>query len=318
MQKENQPKDRPSGDTGCPGSLSWSTLSLSSSSATKYSHKRTLSLSHNSTGTSSAQIRKKISEWECRNVALPRMSLCLDKRPGGGSEGCPSLLSSPCSEKAFDFKAMRRMSTAYSECSYPETEEEDGASDRECSRRFQRREGQKTFQRPLYPRTEASAVLNRIQKIERALKESPSTPPRYLSNCYSVEHPRQKSRPRDSDSTCDSKRSSICSVATEPDATHPGSEKLARIRHRFSMASFRSDSPDLPCAQGSPGSPGPPGPPGAPVNPLPKPKRTFEYDANRSHKNSSPSNGVSSNPDTRVPPDTARTPEHFFKRTADR
>lgn len=312
-QKENQLKDGPpGGDTVCPGPLNWSTLSLTSSS-TKYIHKRTLSLSHNSTGTSSATIRKKIAEWECRKVALPRMSLCLDKRPGGGSEGCPSLLSSPCSEKAFDFKSMRRMSTAFSECSYPETEEEDGTSDRECGGRFQKREGQKTFLRTLYPRKETSAVLNRIQKIEQALKESPSAPPKYLSNCYGLDKSRQKSftissRHEDLDSTCDSKRSSICSVATEPD-TYPGSEKLSKVRQRFSVASFVSESPQVPCAQG---------PPGTPVNPLPKPKRTFEYDANRSHKDSSPSNGILPSPNTRVTVATVKTPESSFKRTTDR
>lgn len=315
-QKENQSKDIPTGeDTVCPGPLSWSTLSLSSSSA-KYGHKLALSLSRNGTGTSSAIIRKKISEWECRNVALPRMSLCLDKRPGGGSEGCPSLLSSPCSEKAFDFKSMRRMSTAFSECSYPETEEEDGTSDRECSTRFQKSEGQKTFLRTHYPRKETSAVLNRIQKIEQALKESPSAPPTYLSNCYGLDKSRQKSFTMSSlrgnlDSTCDSKRSSICSVATEP-GTYPGSEKLSKLRQRFSVASFMSESPEPHCTQG------PPGPPGPPVNPLPKPKRTFEYDANRSHKDSLPSNGIPPNPDTRVPQPTVKTPEISFKRTPDR
>lgn len=321
-QKENPLKDRPSGgDTVCPGPLSWSTLSLTSSSST-YGHKRTLPLGRNGTGPSAAAIRKKISEWECRNVALPRMSLCLDKRAGGGSEGCPSLLSSPCSEKAFDFKSMRRMSTAYSECSYPETEEEDGTSDRECSGRFQKREGQKTFVRTLYPRKETSAVLNRIQKIEQALKESPSAPPKYLSNCYGLDKSRQKSftissRHEDLDSTCDSKRSSICSVATEPDA-YPGSEKLSKFRQRFSVASFMSEGPEPSCAPGPPGPQATPATPGPPVNPLPKPKRTFEYDANRSHRDSSPSNGILPNPDTRVPPATVKTPVSSFKRTPDR
>ncbi|KAI5614641.1 suppression of tumorigenicity 5 protein [Silurus asotus] len=312
-QKGNQLKDSPSG--ACPGTFSKSTLSLisASSSSAKYGHKRTLSLSRNGPGTSSATIRRKITEWECRNVSLPRMSLCLDKRPGGGSEGCPSFLSSPCNEQAFDFKSMRRMSAAFSECSYPETEEEDGASDRECSGRFQKREGPKSFHRALYPRKETSAVLNRIQKIEQALKESPSTPPKYLSNCYGLDKSRQKSftissRHEDLDSTCDSKRSSICSVATEPD-TYPGSEKLSKIRQRFSIASFMSESSQHPCA---------PGPPGPPVNPLPKPKRTFEYDANRSHKDSSPSNGIHPNSDTHITPPTVNTSESSFKRTPDR
>lgn len=312
-QKENEPKEKPSG--GDPGPLHWSTLSLASSSA-KYAHRRTLSLSHNGTGTSSDTIRKKISEWECRNMSLPKMSLCLDKRSGGGSEGCPSLLSSPCSDKTFECKSTRRMSAAFSECSYPETEEEDGTSDRECSGRMQKREGQKTFVRTLYPRKEPSAVLNRIQKIEQALKDSPSPPPKYLSNCYGLDKSRKSftisSRHEDLDSTCDSKRSSICSVATEPDA-YPSSEKLSKFRQRFSVASFMSETAELPCAQG------PPGPPGVtPVNPLPKPKRTFEYDANRSPKDSSPSNGIPPNPNTRGPSAALKTPEGSFKRIHER
>ncbi|KAI4889266.1 hypothetical protein NFI96_013531, partial [Prochilodus magdalenae] len=301
-QKENQPQvGSPVGDGLCPGPLSWSTLSLASS--TNHGHKRTLSLSHTGSGASSVTIREKISDWECRKVAQPRMSICLEKRPGGGSEGCPSLLSSPCSEKTFDFKGMRRMSTAFSECSYPETEEEEGASDRECLRQFQRREREKRpakaetglFLRTLTARKETSAVLNRIQKIEQALKESPSpAPPSYLSNCYGPDKSRKSftiGGMEDLDSTCGSKRSSICSVATEPD-TCPESEKLSKFRQRFSVSSFRSESLELPSAQGVPGTP---------VNPVPKPKRTFEYDANRNHKDSLPSNGLPLNSETTTP-----------------
>uniref|UniRef100_A0A8C7WAE8 DENN domain containing 2B n=1 Tax=Oncorhynchus mykiss TaxID=8022 RepID=A0A8C7WAE8_ONCMY len=272
------------------GPLSWSTLSLGPSS--NHSHKRTLSLSRPVSGASSVAIRKKISEWECRRVALPRMSLCLEKRPVGervgGSEGCPSLLSSPCSEKTFDFKSIRRMSKAFSECSYPETEEEEAASDRECLGRFQKRPGKTDssalFLSSLSTRKETSAVLNRIQKIEKVLKESPSQPPRYLSNCYAPDKTRQKcvmiGGVEDLDSRGTSKRSSICSVVTEPDAL-PASDKLSR--QRFSVSSTRSEteSPEPPCQQT---------PEGMPVNPLPKPKRTFEYDAN--HKGTSPSNGL--------------------------
>uniref|UniRef100_A0A8C7WCS6 DENN domain containing 2B n=1 Tax=Oncorhynchus mykiss TaxID=8022 RepID=A0A8C7WCS6_ONCMY len=281
---------KPSGGAQVGGPLSWSTLSLGPSS--NHSHKRTLSLSRPVSGASSVAIRKKISEWECRRVALPRMSLCLEKRPVGervgGSEGCPSLLSSPCSEKTFDFKSIRRMSKAFSECSYPETEEEEAASDRECLGRFQKRPGKTDssalFLSSLSTRKETSAVLNRIQKIEKVLKESPSQPPRYLSNCYAPDKTRQKcvmiGGVEDLDSRGTSKRSSICSVVTEPDAL-PASDKLSR--QRFSVSSTRSEteSPEPPCQQT---------PEGMPVNPLPKPKRTFEYDAN--HKGTSPSNGL--------------------------
>ncbi|XP_066503395.1 suppression of tumorigenicity 5 protein [Hoplias malabaricus] len=314
-QKENQPQEgSPAGDGLCPGPLSWSTLSLASS--TNHGHRRTLSLSHTGIGTSSAAIRKKISEWECRKVAQPRMSLCLEKRPGGGSEGCPSLLSSPCSEKTFDFKGVRRMSTAFSECSYPETEEEEGASDRECLRQFQKREREKRpsktessgiFLRSVSARKETSAVLNRIQKIEQALKESPSpSPPQYLNNCYGVDKARQKSFTiggmEDLDSTCGSKRSSICSVATEPD-TCPGSEKLSKLRARFSVTSIRSENLELSPAQGPP-----------------KPKRTFEYDANRNHKDSSPSNGLPANLENTSPTiaHNPKTDGRFAKRSQDR
>lgn len=303
-QKENQPQDGPSaGDGLCAGPLSWSTLSLVSP-ATNHGHKRTLSLSLAGSGAPSATIRKKISEWECRKEARPRMSLCLEKRPGGGSEGCPSLLPSPCSDKTFDFKSVRRMSTAFSECSYPETEEEDGTSDRECLRQFQKREREKRllknepgiFLRNPSARKETSAVLNRIQKIEQALKDSPSpAPPQYLNNCYGLDKHRHKPFTiggiDDLDSTCGSKRSSICSIATEPD-TCLASEKLVKFRQRFSVSSIRSENLELPPA---------PGTPGTPVNPLPKPKRTFEYDANRNHKDSMPSNGLPLSSDSTTP-----------------
>lgn len=284
--------------------LSWSTLSLGPSS--NQSHKRTLSLTRSVAGVPPATIRKKISEWECRRVALPRMSLCLDKRGGervGGSEGCPSLLSSPCSEKTFDFKGVRRMSTAFSECSYTETEEEEGVSD--GVGRFQKRIGKSessgTFVRSLSARKETSAVLNRIQKIEQALKENPSpSPPRYLSNCYAPDKTRQKSfmLGDDLDSTCTSKRSSICSVATEPDAVLV-SDKLSKLRQRFSVSSARSESPEPPSQQT---------PVGTPVNPLPKPKRTFEYDAKGDQKGVLSSNGLPPNRASESPPPLPSTP----------
>ncbi|KAM6979868.1 DENN domain-containing protein 2B isoform 1-T2 [Aplochiton taeniatus] len=297
---ESRKQEGPAGsDVLSAGPLSWSTLSLGPSS-NRLGHKRTLSLSRNLTGTpSSVAIRKKISEWECRRVALPRMSLCLEKRPGaerggvgGGGEGCPSLLSSPCSEKTFDFKGVRRMSTAFSECSYPETEEEEAASDKEGLGRFQKRLGSKAdssaiFLRSLSARKETSAVLNRIQKIEQVLKDSPGkAPPQYLSNSYAPDKNRQKSFMiggfDDLDSTCTSKRSSICSVATEPDAS-PAAGKLGKLRKRFSVSSVRSESPE-PSAALTPAA--------VPVNPLPKPKRTFEYDANRNVKGTPPANGL--------------------------
>ncbi|XP_041916691.1 suppression of tumorigenicity 5 protein isoform X1 [Alosa sapidissima] len=305
------------------GPLSWSTLSLGPSSSTSFSaaanngHKRTFSLSRTSgVGPYSATIRKKISEWECRRVSLPRMSLCLDKRPGGGGErvgggGGDGLPPSPCSEKSFDFKGGRRMSTAFSECSYPETEEDEVlTSDRESVGRFQKKlgktEGSGVLLRSLTARKETSAVLNRIQKIEQALKDSPTpSPPQYLSNCYGLDKGRHKSFTigglEDLDSACGSKRSSICSIATEPDLA-PASDRLSKLRQRFSMCSARSESPEPPAA-----SPG-----GTPVNPLPKPRRTFEYDANRNHKGATPSNGLP--PTCESPPPLPSTPAPSLSR----
>lgn len=290
--------------------LSWSTLSLGSSSS--QSHKRTLSLPRSAAGVPPTTIRKKISEWECRRVSLPKMSLCLDKRVGervDGSEGCPSLLSSPCSEKNFDFKGVRRMSTAFSECSY--TEEEEAVSDRDGVGRFQKRTGKSetsgSFARSMSARKETSAVLNRIQKIEQSLKDNPSLPPpRYLNNCYAPDKTKQRSFVigDDFDSTCASKRSSICSVATEPDS---GSvpDKLSKLRQRFSMNSTRSESPEPPSSQT---------PVGTPINPLPKPKRTFEYDAKGDQK-LLPANGLPPNRGSESPPPLPSTPAPSVTRT---
>lgn len=312
-QKEKQ-GDLSPGDGHNGRSLSWSTLSLGPSP--NQGHKRTLSLTRSVVGVPPATIRKKISEWECRRVSLPRMSLCLDKRGGervGGSEGCPSLLSSPCSEKTFDFKGVRRMSTAFSECSYTETEEEEGVPERDGLGRFQKRinktESSGTFVRSLSARKETSAVLNRIQKIEQALKDSPNPlPPRYLSNCYAPDKTRQKSFliGDDLDSTCTSKRSSICSVATEPD-TVLVSDKLSKLRQRFSVSSARSESPEPPSQQT---------PVGTPVNPLPKPKRTFEYDAKRDQKGVLPANGLPPDITSESPPPLPSTPAPGMTRMA--
>uniref|UniRef100_A0A673D046 UDENN domain-containing protein n=1 Tax=Sphaeramia orbicularis TaxID=375764 RepID=A0A673D046_9TELE len=305
--KEKQSGDLCSGDRLNGRPLSWSTLSLGPPS--NQGHKRTLSVTRSVTSAPPTAIRKKISEWECRRVALPRMSLCLDKRAGGervgGSEGCPSVLSSPCSEKNFDFKGVRRMSTAFSECSYTETEEDERVSDKDGIGRFQKRisklESSGTFVRSLSARKETSAVLNRIQKIEQALKENPTTPPpRYLNNCYAPDKTRQKSFVvgEDFDSTCTSKRSSICSVATEPDALLV-SDKLSKLRQRFSVSSTRSESPEPPCPQTTVGTP---------VNPLPKPKRTFEYDAKQDQKGVLPANGLPPDRASESPPPLPSTP----------
>uniref|UniRef100_A0A8C6KKR0 DENN domain containing 2B n=1 Tax=Nothobranchius furzeri TaxID=105023 RepID=A0A8C6KKR0_NOTFU len=313
-QEQEKQGDIPAGEGRNGRPLSHSTVSLGP--LPNQGHKRTLSPAHSGVGVPPTTIRKKISEWECRRVSLPRMSLCLDKRGGdcvGGSEGCPSLLSSPCSEKAFDFKGVRRMSTAFSDCSFAGIEDEEAVSDKDGLGRFQKRkaktESSGTFVRSLSARKETSAVLNRIQKIEQALKENPSpSPPRYLSSCYAPDKMRQKvfMIGDDLDSTCTSKRSSICSVATEPD-TVLVPDKLSKLRQRFSMSSARSESPEPPSQQ----SPG-----GVQVNPLPKPKRTFEYDAKRDQKGASPTNGLPPDRSSESPPPLPSTPAPSMTQTA--
>ncbi|KAM9764655.1 DENN domain-containing protein 2B isoform 2-T2 [Menidia menidia] len=315
VQETKEKQEDPPAAKGLNGRpLSWSTLSLGPSS--NQGHKRTLSLTHSGAGVPPTTIRKKISEWECKRVSLPRMNLCVEKRGVecvGGSEGCPSLLSSPCSEKTFDFKGVRRMSTAFSDCSFAATDEEEGVSERDGLGRFQKRkgktEGSGAFVRSLSARKETSAVLNRIQKIEQALKENPSPPPpRYLSNCYAADKTRQRSFVigDDLDSTCASKRSSICSVATEPD-TVLVPDKLSKLRQRFSVSSTRSESPEPQSQHTSVG---------ITVNPLPKPKRTFEYDAKRDQKGGLPANGLHPDRTSESPPPLPSTPAPSMSRTA--
>ncbi|RXM27165.1 Suppression of tumorigenicity 5 protein [Acipenser ruthenus] len=299
-QKENHQEDLAS-DGVSSNQLGWSTLSLGPAS-----NHRSLSLSRSSVCSQSLGIRKKISEWECRKATPARMSLCLDKRLLGdrvGSEVCPSLLPSPCSEKTFDFKGIRKMSRTFSECSYPETEEEE-ALDKEPLPRFEKRlskiEPASAFLRS-NSRKETSAVLNRIQKIEQALKDSPSRgPPQFLSNCYGTDKVRKKSftigSPDDAGSVCNSKRGSFSSVVTEPDST-PGTDKVSKMKQRFSVSSESSYCPELL----------PENPDNISVNPVPKPKRTFEYEADSNHK-STPSNGLSPTPASASPPPLPSTP----------
>ncbi|MGH0134003.1 UNVERIFIED_CONTAM: hypothetical protein FKN15_053773 [Acipenser sinensis] len=299
-QKENH-QEGPASDGVSSNQLGWSTLCLGPAS-----NHRSLSLSRSSVCSQSLGIRKKISEWECRKATPARMSLCLDKRPLGdrvGNEVCPSLLSSPCSEKTFDFKGVRRMSRTFSECSYPETEEEE-ALDKEPLPRFEKRlskiEPVSAFLHS-NSRKETSAVLNRIQKIEQALKDSPSQgPPQFLSNCYGADKVRNNSftigSPDDAGSVCNSIRGSFSSVVTEPDST-PGTDKVSKMKQRFSVSSESSYCPELL----------PENPDNTSVNPVPKPKRTFEYEADSNHK-SMPSNGLSPTPASASPPPLPSTP----------
>ncbi|XP_068116436.1 DENN domain-containing protein 2B isoform X2 [Hyperolius riggenbachi] len=237
-------------------------------------------------------IRRKISEWECRRDPSPRLSLFVDKVDPGErstSEGCPSILASPCSEKTFDFKGYRRMSRTFSDCSYPETEEE--TSEHESLRSFDRRssrsEPANAFVRS-HARKESSAVLNRIQKIEQALKENPSMP-RLPSSCFSVDLGRKWSI---TSGTLDSLTDKPGTVNTVTEQEHVN-DKNAKNKQGTTVNSGGSPtSPDSPANE---------------VNPVPKPKRTFEYEADKSHRNN-PNNGLPLSPSPVSPPPLPSTP----------
>ncbi|XP_053835488.1 DENN domain-containing protein 2B isoform X2 [Vidua macroura] len=279
--------------------LTCSTLSLGT--ATKL---RTLSSSRVSVRSQALDIRQKITEWECRRELSPRTSVCVDKRDAGersGSESCPSVLTSPCSDKTFDFKGLRRMSRTFSECSYPETEEEE-LLDRDSCRRFEKRPGRSeppsaTFLKG-HVRKESSAVLNRIQKIEQALKEQSGRGlPQLPSSCYSVEKGRKKSGTLTvveglSETLSDSKGRGVI-LGSEPE-TSPEAEKCSKTKQGVTA---NSAGPKV-LLESMPNSA---------VNPVPKPKRTFEYEADKSHK-SKPSNGLPPSPTPTAPPPLPSTP----------
>ncbi|XP_064571124.1 DENN domain-containing protein 2B isoform X1 [Zonotrichia leucophrys gambelii] len=279
--------------------LTRSTLSLST--ATKL---RTLSTSRVCVRSQTLDIRQKITEWECRRELSPRASVCMDKRDAGersGSESCPSVLTSPCSDKTFDFKGFRRMSRTFSECSYPETEEEE-LLDRDSCHRFEKRLGRSeppsaTFLKS-HVRKESSAVLNRIQKIEQALKEQSGRGlPQLPSSCYSVDKGRKKSVTLAaveglSETPSDSKGGGV-TLGSEPESP-PEAEKSSKTKQGVA-ASSAGPRALLDSA------------PNSAVNPVPKPKRTFEYEADKSHK-SKPSNGLPPSPTAAAPPPLPSTP----------
>ncbi|XP_030056882.1 DENN domain-containing protein 2B isoform X2 [Microcaecilia unicolor] len=293
-QKENLQEPRDGAViSNCP--FARSTLSLGTAA-----NLQNFSLSRASVRSRVLGIKQKISEWECRNETAPRMSLCMDKGDLGdrfGSEGCPSILPSPCSEKAFDFKGYRRMSRTFSDCSYPETEEEE-VLDRDSCHRFERRASRSdpasVFIKGHSRKESSSAVLNRIQKIEQALKENPGQGlPQLPSSCYSVDTGRKRSI---TSGTLDTPNEDVrnspggtIGLWGEPD-TPPVSGKAIQ------GATSNSGSPKLLSEN----------PSDTAVNPVPKPKRTFEYEADKNHR-STPSNGLP--PSTSVsPPPLPSTP----------
>ncbi|CAN8214632.1 unnamed protein product [Coccothraustes coccothraustes] len=297
-QKES-PNEGQDGEAVGSHPLARSTLSLGT--ATKL---RTLSSSRVSVRSQTLDIRQKITEWECRRELSPRASVCMDKRDAGersGSESCPSVLTSPCSDKTFDFKGFRRMSRTFSECSYPETEEEE-LLDRDSCHRFDKRPGRSeppsaTFLKS-HVRKESSAVLNRIQKIEQALKEQSGRGlPQLPSSCYSVDKGRKKSGTLPaveglSETPSDSKGGAVI-LGSEPE-TPPEAEKSSKPKQGVT-ANSASPRALLESAANSA------------VNPVPKPKRTFEYEADKSHR-SKPSNGLPPSPTPAAPPPLPSTP----------
>ncbi|MEE6498683.1 hypothetical protein FKM82_003207 [Ascaphus truei] len=290
-QKENVQETK---DTDVIGNclLNRSTLSLGSAANQR-------NRPHNRTPVRSQalDIRRKISEWECRRASTPKLSLFVDKGDQGDrstSEGCPSMLPSPCSEKTFDFKGYRRMSRTFSECSYPETEEDDALERDRFKRRTSRTEPANAFIRG-HPRKDSSAVLNRIQKIEKALKENPGMGlPQLPSSCYSVDAGRKRSITSGTldtlnDAVSSNKGGHVHTVSEQEHCLEKNAKTKQGITPNSSSSSLVPESPN------------------AEVNPVPKPKRTFEYEADRSHK-STPNNGLPPSPTPVSPPPLPSTP----------
>ncbi|XP_041965359.1 DENN domain-containing protein 2B-like isoform X1 [Alosa sapidissima] len=260
---------------------------------------------------SAQPVPRRLPRREYCRVELPRMSLYVERRSlgeqTGGSEGCPSLLSSPCSDKAFDFQDLRKLSRAFSECSYPGTEDEEGGGGGGGSevrrggamgrleKRPSRREAQAMLLRSLSTHRGRSSVLSRVQEIEQALKDCPEQAPQYPSSCFgpggSIPNPSMSSRPLGG---LERKQLSRC--------TSPVPE--------FRPGHMRVQSPT---PLKSPGAAQQNPPKGMPVNPLPKPKRTFEYELNHPHERpTSPGNGCppQSHPRMLSPSPTPHLPRH--------
>ncbi|XP_069756602.1 DENN domain-containing protein 2B isoform X2 [Narcine bancroftii] len=267
---------------------------------------RNLSLSRASVRSQTVDIRQKISEWEYRKDMSPRRNLIPEKRKGGdraSSEGCPSLLPSPCSEKTFDLTGFKRMSRSFSECSYPETE--DDSSDKELFARHERLFGKNQSSNICsreHSRRQASAVLSRIHKIEQALKESPNKDlPQLPSSCYGRERLRKKSfTPSVSEEVKEvgktMKRGSVSSVAPEPEPDPVIETAMLQQQLGQNADSSCHKAEPLPESQ-----------PAIVVNPVPKPKRTFEYEADRTHR-STPSNNLPPSSSPTSPPPLPSTP----------
>ncbi|XP_075402230.1 DENN domain-containing protein 2B isoform X3 [Tenrec ecaudatus] len=308
-QKENVPGAAQDGE----GVAAGHPLALSTPSLGSTASPRSLVLTRAGTRAHSLGIREKISAWEGRREAAPRMSMCPEKREGPGgdwaaSEGCPSVLPSPCSsEKTFDFKGLQRMSRTFSECSYPETEEEGEALPaRDSLHRLEKRSSRSepgAFLRGHGSKKESSAVLSRIQKIEQVLKDQPGRGlPQLPSSCYSVDHGRRKTgtlgpleEPAGSRGVSASSRAA--GVAGASGEAGPPLERECSGSVKPGTPRASPSSQLLP----SQDSPDPA------VNPVPKPKRTFEYEADKNPK-SKPSNGLPPSLTPAAPPPLPSTP----------
>uniref|UniRef100_A0A4X2KC70 DENN domain containing 2B n=1 Tax=Vombatus ursinus TaxID=29139 RepID=A0A4X2KC70_VOMUR len=263
-------------------------------------------------GTRSLGIREKISAWEGRREASPRMNVFGEKREGSksdraASEGCPSVLPSPCSsDKTFDFKGLRRMSRTFSECSYPETEEEaESLPDRDSCHRLEKRPSRSDSNAFLkgHGRKESSAVLSRIQKIEQALKEQPGRGlPQLPSSCYSVDRGRRKTTTLGTLGTLEESAGSPSGSGHGAGALVMGGEAGPPPESEGGGLSKLEPPRGSPSPKGLPESP-----PDLDVNPVPKPKRTFEYEADKTPK-SKPSNGLPPSPTPAAPPPLPSTP----------
>ncbi|XP_007885745.2 suppression of tumorigenicity 5 protein isoform X1 [Callorhinchus milii] len=236
----------------------------------------------------------------------PRHSLMLDKRKlgdRGSSEGCPSVLPSPCSEKTFDLTGFRTMSRSFSECSYPETEDE--VLDKEPLARYEkvlgRTQSPNTFVKE-YSRKQTSAVLCRIQKIEQTLKESPNKDlPQLPSSCYAKELLRRKSLALSVSEDVREMGSITKCGSADPELTEADSDPVLEQTQVQQERGQGTDSsyhkPGLPAEES----------PGIVVNPVPKPKRTFEYEADKNHR-STPNNSLPPTPPPASPPPLPSTP----------
>lgn len=142
-------------------------------------------------------------------------------------------------------------------------------------------------------------MLSRIQKIEQALKEQPGRGlPQLPSSCYSVERGRRK--PGTLEEPAGSTGGRAGGGAGVGGEAGPPSEREGR-------GSVGATQPGAPANSLAPQPLSSRSSPDPAVNPVPKPKRTFEYEADKNPK-SQPSNGLPPSPTPAAPPPLPSTP----------